>query len=159
MRIVTSATATVVAVAMLGLAGCTSAGPNEQAGTLLGAIAGGLAGAQFGKGGGRDVMIGVGALLGGAIGGNVGRSMDAVDRQLMSQETEHALNEVPSNQTTQWRNPDNGHAGTITPRNTTEPRPGIYCREYQQTVTIGGQTEQAYGTACRQPDGSWKIQG
>jgi surface antigen len=34
---------------------------------------------------------------------------------------------------------------------------GKYCREFQQTVTIGGKTEQAYGTACRQPDGSWQI--
>jgi len=24
-------------------------------------------------------------------------------------------------------------------------------------VIVGGQEEQAYGTACRQPDGSWKI--
>jgi len=24
---------------------------------------------------------------------------------------------------------------------------------------IGGKNEKAYGTACRQPDGSWKVQG
>jgi surface antigen len=24
-------------------------------------------------------------------------------------------------------------------------------------VTVGGRAEQAYGTACRQPDGSWQI--
>ena len=34
---------------------------------------------------------------------------------------------------------------------------GQQCREYQRTVTIDGKTETAYGTACRQPDGSWKI--
>ncbi len=34
---------------------------------------------------------------------------------------------------------------------------GQYCREYQQTVTVGGRSEQAYGTACMQPDGSWRI--
>lgn len=34
---------------------------------------------------------------------------------------------------------------------------GRQCREFLQTVTIGGRTEQAYGTACRQPDGSWEI--
>ncbi len=32
-----------------------------------------------------------------------------------------------------------------------------YCREYIRTVTIGGRTQQAYGTACLQPDGAWKI--
>jgi surface antigen len=24
-------------------------------------------------------------------------------------------------------------------------------------VTIGGKAESAYGTACRQPDGTWKV--
>lgn len=33
-----------------------------------------------------------------------------------------------------------------------------YCREFTQTVTIGGKMQQGYGTACLQPDGSWEIQ-
>ena len=31
------------------------------------------------------------------------------------------------------------------------------CREFTQTITVGGQAVQATGTACRQPDGSWRI--
>ena len=34
---------------------------------------------------------------------------------------------------------------------------GQYCREYTQTVYISGQKQQAYGNACRQPDGSWQV--
>ena len=34
---------------------------------------------------------------------------------------------------------------------------GRYCREFQQRVSIGGKTEEAYGTACRKPDGSWEV--
>ncbi len=34
-----------------------------------------------------------------------------------------------------------------------------YCREYQRRVTIGGKVQDSYGTACLQPDGSWKIVG
>ena len=34
---------------------------------------------------------------------------------------------------------------------------GLVCREYQQSITVGGQTEQAYGQACLQPDGSWEL--
>lgn len=34
---------------------------------------------------------------------------------------------------------------------------GQYCREYIQTVTIAGKTQKGYGTACLQPDGSWRI--
>ena len=37
---------------------------------------------------------------------------------------------------------------------TTDGRP---CREFQQEVMISGKREQAYGTACMQPDGAWKV--
>ncbi|MDF1793160.1 MAG: hypothetical protein P1U88_14685 [Thalassobaculaceae bacterium] len=36
-----------------------------------------------------------------------------------------------------------------------QDRYGRYCREYQSTAVIGGQRQQIYGTACRNPDGSW----
>lgn len=32
-----------------------------------------------------------------------------------------------------------------------------YLREYQSTVVVGGRNVPAYGTACYQPDGSWKL--
>ncbi len=31
------------------------------------------------------------------------------------------------------------------------------CREYQTRVTIGGRQETAFGYACRQADGSWRV--
>ena len=37
------------------------------------------------------------------------------------------------------------------------PQPQMYCREYTQVVNIGGRNETAYGKACRQPDGQWKV--
>lgn len=36
--------------------------------------------------------------------------------------------------------------------------PEIYCREFQKKIIIDGRTEQAHGVACRQPDGTWKLQ-
>lgn len=35
--------------------------------------------------------------------------------------------------------------------------PSGQCREFQQTVTIGGRLQQAWGTTCQQADGTWKI--
>lgn len=32
-----------------------------------------------------------------------------------------------------------------------------YCREFQRDIIIDGKPERAYGTACLQPDGTWKI--
>lgn len=34
---------------------------------------------------------------------------------------------------------------------------GLVCREFQQSITVGGETEDAWGQACLQEDGSWKI--
>ena len=34
---------------------------------------------------------------------------------------------------------------------------GLTCREFQHTITVGGKTEDAYGTACLQEDGSWHM--
>ena len=37
------------------------------------------------------------------------------------------------------------------------PEQESYCREIIMDVVIDGVEQQAYGTACREPDGSWKI--
>lgn len=34
---------------------------------------------------------------------------------------------------------------------------GRYCREYQATVTVDGQPQPSHGTACQDPDGTWRI--
>ena len=62
---------------------------------------------------------------------------------------------VPVGETIQWH--DGGASGAVTPTREGTSSAGRYCREFQQTVTIGGRTEQSYGTACMQPDGSWEI--
>ena len=33
----------------------------------------------------------------------------------------------------------------------------LQVREYQTTITVGGQNVPAYGQSCLQPDGSWKL--
>ena len=40
-----------------------------------------------------------------------------------------------------------------------EAKADDYCREYTRTVYIGARAQDAYGTACLQPDGSWMIVG
>jgi len=48
-------------------------------------------------------------------------------------------------------------SGSVTTTRLGSSTSGRPCREFQQRVTIGGKTEQAYGTACMNPDGSWEI--
>lgn len=48
-------------------------------------------------------------------------------------------------------------SGSVTTSRRGSSSSGRPCREFQQRVTIGGKTEQAYGTACQNPDGSWEV--
>lgn len=52
---------------------------------------------------------------------------------------------------------DAGASGSVETTRIGTSTSGRQCREFQHTVTIGGRTEQAYGIACRQPDGSWEV--
>lgn len=145
------------AALVMALSACQNTGPKQGAGTVLGGIAGGLLGSQVGGGKGRLVAVGAGALLGALVGSEIGKSLDNADRAAMAQTTQTSLETAPSGTTSSWRNPDSGNYGTITPQPAYQSSAGQYCREFQQTVTVGGREESAYGTACRQPDGTWKV--
>ena len=143
---------------VLGLAACEGQyGPKQTGGALVGGALGGLAGSQIGSGTGSMVATGLGVALGLLAGGEVGKSLDRADQMYLNRTTSQALETYPSGQTATWRNPDSGHYGTVTPRPAYQTAAGQYCREFTQTVVVGGQQQQAYGTACRQPDGTWKI--
>ena len=151
-----------IAVFSLGLAGCRTDGSmgKQTGGAILGGIAGGLLGSRVGKGRGRQVATIAGAVLGSLVGSSIGRQLDERDRLLMGRRTQTTLARGKTNVAGKWVNPDTGNRGTITPKRTYQVRRGAttsYCREFQQTITVGGKTERAYGRACRQPDGSWKI--
>lgn len=139
----------------LALTGCMN---KEGAGTLLGGAGGALAGAQFGKGSGQLGMVAIGTLLGAFAGNQIGQSLDKADAMYAQKNAQNALERAPSGQSMTWNNPDSGHSGTITPTRTfQDPSSGQYCREFQQTINVGGQSQKAFGRACRMPDGSWKI--
>lgn len=59
------------------LASCSSMGPNETGGTLIGAGAGALIGSQIGGGSGRIAATALGTLGGAAVGNAIGRQMDS----------------------------------------------------------------------------------
>ncbi len=142
----------------LSLAACSEhGGPKQNVGTIIGAAAGAIAGSQIGSGRGQLAATAVGTLLGAMAGSEIGKSLDRADMAYMNQSQQTALETTPSGSSTSWSNPDSGNSGQVTPRRTYQNDSGTYCREFQQTVTVGGNTESAYGTACRQSDGTWKI--
>jgi surface antigen len=146
-----------VAASALVLAGCSGQGQKQTGGSLVGAAAGGLLGAQFGSGTGKLVGTALGVLAGAWLGSEVGKTLDNADKAAMRQSSQYALETTKVGHTSDWSNPDSGNSGTVTPTKTYQTAAGEYCREYQQTVTVGGKTQDAYGTACRQADGTWKV--
>lgn len=129
-----------------------SSGGRELIGTLVGGAVGGVMGSTIGKGSGRTAAIVGGTVLGVLVGGSVGRSMDEVDRLYV----DHALETVPNRDSLAWQNPDTRAAYEVTPLATYQDG-GRYCREYTATAWVAGKEQQIYGTACRQPDGSWEV--
>jgi len=144
-----------VLFASLSIIGCD--GSKQQIGTGAGAIVGGLIGSQFGKGGGQIAATIIGAGAGALIGRSIGQHLDENDKKIMADRSQYALEESPSGKSVPWKNPDSGKGEDITPTKTYQDGSGKYCREYVQTVKIGGKEEKAYGKACRQKDGQWKI--
>ncbi|MBI1207861.1 MAG: glycine zipper 2TM domain-containing protein [Azospirillum sp.] len=145
----------VAAVFLLGA--CSSTGPKQGVGTVAGAAGGALLGSQFGSGTGQLVAVGLGTLLGAFVGSEIGASLDATDRLQADRAAQQAY-AAPVGQAISWENPNSGNHGTVTTlRQGVNNQTGSYCREYQQTVYVGGRSEQAHGVACQQPDGSWKI--
>ncbi|RQD59328.1 MAG: glycine zipper 2TM domain-containing protein [Desulfonatronovibrio sp. MSAO_Bac4] len=138
------------------LAGCAES-KHTVGGAALGGIAGGIAGTQIGKGSGRTAAIIGGTLAGAALGGYVGSYLDRMD-QMDKRNLNSTLESQPTGQTSQWNNPDTNTSYAVTPTNTYQQQETQrYCREYTTEIIIGGEVEQAYGTACRMEDGTWEI--
>jgi len=129
----------------------------QTGGTVIGGLGGALIGSQFGGGSGNLLAMGAGALIGAFAGHEIGKSMDNKDRQKAERASQRALEAGQSGKAVAWKNPDNGNTGSITPKKAYKANDGRYCRKFTHEVTIGGQQQKAYGTACRQTDGQWKI--
>lgn len=147
----------VILLSALLVGGCSTTGGDKQTvGGLTGAALGGLLGSQFGSGTGRLAATGALVFLGALVGSEIGRSMDEVDKMLANEAVLKART-ASIGETITWNNSKSGYSGTVTAVRDGVSGGGDYCREFQQTVTIGGQSEEAYGIACRQPDGDWRI--
>ena len=146
-------------IASVGLAGCESmqgAGTKQTVGSVGGAVIGGVLGSQVGKGDGRLWTTGIGTLLGALVGSEVGRSLDKADIAYAQRANEQA-HTAPIGETITWNNPESGNSGSVVTTRDGTNQQGRYCREYQQTIYVGGQQETGYGIACQQPDGTWEI--
>jgi len=150
---------TLAIISTAALAGCNTfqgAGNKQLIGGGSGALLGGLAGSQIGSGSGQIWATGAGVLLGALAGSEIGSSLDRADAAYAQQANQRAYN-APIGETIRWNNPESGNYGTITPTRSGTDNGGRVCREYSQTIYVGGKQQSGYGTACQQSDGSWQV--
>jgi surface antigen len=142
----------VVFFTSLSLAGCQNMS-NQDVGVLTGGVAGGLLGSTIGGGTGKILAVAAGTIAGAIIGGSIGKNMDENDRMRVNA----ALDNNSVGQPAYWQNQRSGAAYRVTPVKNVNVNGNKYCREYRTTAIIAGKQQQMYGTACRQPDGTWKA--
>jgi surface antigen len=140
-------------VLAVSLVGCETSPTSEDTGQVIGGVIGGVLGSQIGEGSGRTAATIAGVMIGAYIGGRVGKSMDEKDRYNANE----ALENNPTNQPSSWTNPDTGNEYEVTPTSTYTASSGEPCREYTTEAVIDGRKEIITGTACRQPDGTWRA--
>ncbi|MEZ5813183.1 MAG: RT0821/Lpp0805 family surface protein [Alphaproteobacteria bacterium] len=146
-------------LAVISLTACDTlqqGGTKQTVGTAGGAVIGGILGSKIGGGNGQLWATGAGALLGALIGSEIGKSLDRADRIALGDANRRAQT-APIGETVSWNNPESGNYGTVTPTREGESSYGRYCREYEQTIYVGGRQETAVGTACQNNDGTWEI--
>ena len=142
----------VVSALAVSLSSCSN-WSKQDVGVATGAASGAALGGLLFHGSSTIPAMILGGVAGGFIGGSIGRSMDEQDRANMGR----AITTTPVNQTASWTNTSTQTTYQVTPIRNYNTTSNQYCREYQTTVVVGGEAKKAYGTACRKPDGSWKI--
>ncbi len=83
--------------------------------------------------------------------------LDLSDRERLAATLQMALEQNKTGQSANWHNPGTGRRGTVVPIRTYKGLDASDCREFQQTATVGGETDIAYGSACRTAEGAWRI--
>jgi surface antigen len=96
-------------------------------------------------------------LLAGLADDPIARRLDPADRRQIRETTQRALEAAPSGQALAWRNQFSRSGGTVMVTHTFREG-GRWCRNFEQSVSVDGETRRERGTACRRPDGlAWDI--
>ena len=144
-------------ISLISACADTQNAPKQTIGTLLGAGAGALLGSNIGGGKGKLAAVAIGALGGAYLGSEIGKSLDYVDRLKAGEAEQTALEKNRAGVATKWHNPDSGNSGKVTPKPAVQLASGEFCREYEHEIVVDGRSEIAKGTACRQPNGKWRV--
>ena len=148
--------AVILATCLMG--GCAGTYTKKDTGLALGALTGGALAYGLGKNSSnKEIWTVLGIGLGAMMGSSIGAQLDERDRLLAGRAFQATMETVPDYVAGGWNNPNTGNNGVFTPVRTFDNY-GAICREFTQTIIIGNKPQEGFGMACRQNDGSWKIQ-
>jgi surface antigen len=128
------------------------------AGALGGGAVSGLACSALGKGNGKTAIVGACSMLGGIAGLLMGYQYSQ-QRQVAQayQAPRSPLIAPQAFAPTGVQPPYEGEGQLKLGQTFANPNTGEYCREFQHTAKVAGKVRQVFGTACQQPDGTWKV--
>lgn len=157
MRVASARIVLVVTLALLPalVVACSSVG---QQGSLLGSVTGSTSDSKPVKGQSRVVTTAGRAVIGGIASNEVGRQMSDRERGIVANAEYRALEYGRSGAPTAWNYPATSHRGSIVPGRPYQ-KGSQYCRTYTHTITRTATPEIVKGTACRDPDGTWRSVG
>jgi surface antigen len=124
---------------------------NGAAGTVFGAIDGGLIGSAASHGNGGAVMGGV--LMGGLLGNALTRDVDCGAQRDAFNSYADGFNGDIGRRYAWHHGPD---YGSFTPTREYQEQ-GLRCRDFTETTYRGGQQDQHDGSACYERDGNWHM--
>jgi surface antigen len=131
---------------------------NTAGGAIVGALAGGLLGNAISRGPQRGAGTAVGAILGGVVGGTIGNnSLNCEDRSYEVDTYYTGFEAGRPHARYDWRSPRGGAYGYLQVEDYYTDRAGYRCANYTQQIYVNGRPEVGRGTACRQPDGTWRM--
>ncbi len=145
----------IAGAAALLLCGCNGGGSRIVTGAIPGANPGKVIGSPISTGAGEAR---VGPVEGALIGADVGRSLSDSERALALKAEYEALEYGRAGEETSWQSPSGSVNGTIRVGSVSQVN-SLDCREYTHNIAVGGRMRVVHGTACREPNGVWRVMG
>jgi surface antigen len=151
----------IAGLAALPLVGCesvtkeTGLGRETQMGALGGAAFGGVVAAIAGA---NPAWIAASVIMGGVAGGALGNYLGKENSEKHVANNTNALNTLGAGQTASWNDNATGNSGSTKIDRVFTASNGQTCKAYTETVKTAQRTVTEQATACRQADGTWKVQ-
>jgi len=103
-----------------------------------------------------SAIVPVPVILAALVSDDLATKLSRADQLALERATQTTLESVPIGTESRWNNAESGNSGTVTPTRTYQRASGQYCREFTQVIVLAGRREEMMGTACREPDGTWR---